>query len=358
MPYQMQNGKWRGKRMINGKIKTKVFPTKTEAKKWEVEQTEENWQEQIETPSVSWLDFATAYLEYAQERFSKKTMSEKKLSFRRSLAIIDKDMPTEDITVKQATAVMRKIGRESSGYAANKARKNLAAAWEWGHKFYGLPKANPFLDADKLPADATPRYVPPEEDFWKVYDACEKQSDKVLLLFLLHTGARIQEAFRLVWSDVDFEGQQIRLGTRKTATGGMEYAWVPMTSELMATLRRHKEQSTTLNVFVSKAGKVMTHRQHFMRTACERAGVKPFGFHGIRHLTATILAHAGLDLPSIQAILRHHTPTTTARYIKSLGVQANKIDAVFSHKKRGVEVTNFNASDRQDQIGTRFGTRR
>ena len=34
------------------------------------------------------------------------------------------------------------------------------------------------------------------------------KSDKALLLFLLQTGARIQEAFRLVWSDVDFEHSQ------------------------------------------------------------------------------------------------------------------------------------------------------
>ena len=43
-----------------------------------------------------------------------------------------------------------------------------------------------------------------------------------LLLFLLHTGSRIQEAFRLVWPDVDFERQYVRLGTRKTFWGGMD----------------------------------------------------------------------------------------------------------------------------------------
>lgn len=359
MAYQMKNGKWRGKRMIGGKVKTKVFSTKAEAKRWEATQSAEAWQEQVETPTVSWLDFATAYLDYAKERFSRQTFNEKKVAFKRSMAIIDAKSPTDAITLKQTTAVMRKVGRESSGHTANKTRKNLAAAWEWGIKFYGLPNANPFHDAEKLPADATPRYVPPESDFWKVYDTCDDPRDKTLLLFLLHTGARIQEAFRLVWSDIDFERQQVRLGTRKTATGGMEYAWIPMTTELREALLKHKDQSRTMNVFVAqRTGNVLTHRQHFMHRACKAAGVTPFGYHAIRHLTATILAHAGLDLPSIQAILRHHNPTTTARYIKSLGVQANKIDAVFSQKKRGAEVTNFNASELEDQIGTRFGTRR
>ena len=291
------------------------------------------------------IDFCTAYLKHVEERFSHKTFNEKKLACKHALAVIQPVQTVQDITISQATAVMQSVARESSGYAANKTRKNLAAMWEWGKTFYGLPSINPFRESRRLPADATPRYVPPEADFWKVYEACVDPRDKTLLLFLLHTAARIQEAFRLVWADIDFERQQVRLGTRKTATGGMEYAWIPMTTELKDILLKHKSQSRTRNVFVAqRTGAVLTHRQHFMTRACAAAGVKPFGYHAIRHLTATILAHAGLDLPSIQAILRHHNPTTTARYIKSLGVQANMVDAIFTDKKRGAKVVSFDSS--------------
>lgn len=44
MPYLMPSGKWRAKRMIHGKVKTKVFLTKQEAKKWEANQDEQTWQ--------------------------------------------------------------------------------------------------------------------------------------------------------------------------------------------------------------------------------------------------------------------------------------------------------------------------
>ena len=347
MPYQEKGGTWRAVKMINGTRKAKRFRTKAEAKRWEAEQTAELWQpaEELQTHTGSWLEVCTAYLQYVEQRFCHKTFNEKKLACKQSLQVIPAEQPAQDVTISQAAEILREVGRTVSGYAANKTRKNLGALWEWGKKFYDLPLISPFRQADRLPADATPRYVPPEEDFWKVYDSCENQNDKVLLLFLLHTGARIQEAFRLVWSDVDFERQQIRLGTRKTASGGLEYAWIPMTGELMEALVRHKTQSRSLNVFVSKSGKPMTHRQHFMKRACERAGVVPFGFHGIRHLTATILAHAGLDLPSIQAVLRHHNPTTTARYIQSLGVQPNKLDAIFSDKKRGAKTSTLGTSE-------------
>jgi integrase len=77
-----------------------------------------------------------------------------------------------------------------------------------------------------------------------------------------------------------------------------------------------------------------------MSRLCRKAGVKEFGFHAIRHLTATILAHEGLDIPTVQAILRHKNPNTTARYIKSLGVQPDKLNRVFA-KRSGAKILPF-----------------
>jgi len=71
-------------------------------------------------------------------------------------------------------------------------------------------------------------------------------------------------------------------------------------------------------------GKPFLHRQHLMETLCRRAKVKPFGFHGIRHLTASILYKKGYPLAVIQAILRHANPNTTARYIRSLGLEETR----------------------------------
>jgi len=56
-----------------------------------------------------------------------------------------------------------------------------------------------------------------------------------------------------------------------------------------------------------------------MKEICALAGVKKFGHHAIRHLSATILFRAGYKLTVIQRILRHKHPTTTERYLQKLG---------------------------------------
>ena len=188
-----------------------------------------------------------------------------------------------------------------SGYAANKDRKNLVAAWNWGMKYMKppLPGPNPCL-VDRMPEKRHPRYVPPEEDFWKVYDVAEGQ-DRVLLLVFLHLAARRGEIFRLTWSDIDFGTNRVRLWTRKRMDGTYEYDWLPMTRELRESLRwwwEHRPIKDQPSVFLcldetefcrEHYGKPFKYRLHLMRRLCDRAGVKPFGFHAIRHLSASML---------------------------------------------------------------------
>ena len=63
------------------------------------------------------------------------------------------------------------------------------------------------------------------------------------------------------------------------------------------------------------------YRQHFMGRLCDKTGVKRFGFHAIRHLSASILFKLGYELGVIQAILRHKSPGTTERYLRSIGLE-------------------------------------
>ena len=58
-----------------------------------------------------------------------------------------------------------------------------------------------------------------------------------------------------------------------------------------------------------------------MGRLCDKAKVKRFGFHAIRHLSASILYHLSYEVAVMQAILRHKSPRTTEKYLKRLGLE-------------------------------------
>lgn len=331
MPYK-RGQKWVAQVRVCGRRKEKIFQNKKDAVAWESESRsnpEEIWPEKTNT--VSLFDWSHAYLDFAKAQFANVTYDEKRAMFKRLLKEIDPALPVSELTPGHFQAYVTKQKLERSGYAANKDRKNLVAAWNWGMVYMNpnLQKPNP-CQVKKMPEDRSPRYMPPEEDFWKVYNLTSGQ-DRVMLLAFLHLAARRGEIFRLTWDDVDFTADQVRLWTRKRHGGGLEFDWLPMTKMLKESLfwwQENRPIKDDAHVFLclekknfctENYGKPFKHRQHFMPNLCERAKVKPFGFHAIRHLTASTLYKLGYVVADIQSVLRHESATTTAKYIRSLG---------------------------------------
>jgi integrase len=307
---------------IDGRKRRRQFATLQEAKAWEADiKREVKKPPPTTTPTISFLELANSYLDYAV-KFSPKTYSEKRTAFRRLLKAVGPDRTVQSYTRKEALDYLNGIFKKSSGYSTNKERKNLAAAWNFGVKFMeGFPSSNPFLAVPRFPEERQTRYVPPESDFRKVVDFAKGQN-KTLLLTFLHTAGRRGEIYRLQWKDVDFSGQRIRLGTRKRNDGSLEYEWLPMTDELFNALLLHRQQAVNEWVFVQPSGrfqhKPYTENRGFPQDLCRRAGVKPFGCHAIRHLTASILANNNVPMIAIQQILRHKKLATTERYVRGL----------------------------------------
>ncbi|WP_299981449.1 site-specific integrase [Desulfobacula sp.] len=291
-------------------------------------QSESEWEEKTNTTCL--IDWAEAYLNYCLGEFVKKTYKEKQSAFKRFFKSVDPYLDVANLTRGIALKHLTDQKEDRSGYASNKDRKNLLAGWNWGMEFMEprLPLENPFA-VPKRREDRSPRYIPPVEDFWKAFGITKGQ-DRVMLMTFLYTACRRGEAFRLKWDDVDFEKNRIRLWTRKRESGSLEPDWLPMIKELRMELIKWKMvcpvKSEYVFVCLEKKhfcvefyGGPFKHRQHFMKKLCKKANVKPFGFHSIRHLTASILYFKGVSQSAIQDILRHKNPTTTNRYLKTFG---------------------------------------
>jgi len=316
---------------------TKLFGTgragRQAAEAWERETKKKLKEEATRSALPTVLDWANRYCAYSEQKHARKTFQEKQAVFRKFLSVM-RENDLLKITPALAMTYLQQQSKERSGYAANKEKKNLAAAWSWGEKYIDdFPQGiNPFQVAERFKEEHGRREMPNEEDFWKVVETTTGQ-DEVMLLAFFYLAARRSEVFRLKWSDVDFLNGQVRLGTYKTRDGSMRYDWLPMAHELKSSLAKWKERRPYKTEWVFTVlddtpspnhtpGAPFKCRAHFMKTICRRAGVQPFGFHGIRHLTASIMFHNGTNITDIQRFLRHTNPLTTVRYLRWLGCDA------------------------------------
>jgi hypothetical protein len=117
------------------------------------------------------------------------TSKEKLSKFKKFFKHVDPTLPVSELTSAMVMDYLLKQKEKRSGYAANKNRKNLIAAWNWGMMYMNpvLPSPNPCI-VKKLPEVRNPRYVPSAEDFWKVYNMTEGQDRVLLLTFPAHSG--------------------------------------------------------------------------------------------------------------------------------------------------------------------------
>jgi len=318
MPYKRKDKNrkpWLGQVKTNQQTVRKAFTTKREAIEWEVIQRSKA----ILLTATSLGEWALNYLSFAQTKFSRKTYLEKSACFRRFFSAIAKEKDVNDLGPGEVLKRLTKQATKRSGYAANKDRKNLMVAWKWGVKYQGLPPINS-CQVERFSEERSPRHVPSESDYWKVYEQAWTEQDAIMLFTYLHLAARKPELFRLSWDDVDFEEEKVRLYTKKTKDGSWEESLLPMTDDLKDSLTALRNKGVDKKwVFIDpETGYPYTQRHHWMKNLCKRAQIRHFGLHGIRYLTASILAKAGRPMIEIQAILRHKNLSTTERYIKRL----------------------------------------
>ena len=327
MPYKHKDGyrgqvKWYDGRK-NRKI-TKYFKTKKEAVKWEVKEREKLIEYTMNTESLgSW---AIKYLDHAKIKFVKRTYLGKKKAFALFFQYPGVNQNHEVTRLKRelCLAFFNHSFVERGGHGVNNYIKDLKAAWNWGIDFIDLPELNPFTRIPKYPVNAKPRYVPPLEDFWKVYDKASTQ-DKNLLLAYFHTAGRRGDLFRLKWEDVDFSRGTVNLKSRKNKTATWVSRTIAMSDALCHALKeQEKVTAEKIFVFISEStNEPWRTREKIMRELCAIAKVRPFGFHSIRHLSASLMYQNHVAMTEVQRILGHTNLTTTELYIRSLRIEEN-----------------------------------
>jgi integrase len=142
--------------------------------------------------------------------------------------------------------------------------------------------------------------------------------------------ARVSEVNRLLWEDVNLSEKFVILYTRKKRGGHRTPRKVPMTSKLFEVLQRrfnirqpdkpwvfwHRYWSRKKGSFCEGP---YGDRKLIMKSLCDKAGVRYFRFHPIRHSGASTMDGNNVPIGAIQRILGHENRTTTEIYLHSIG---------------------------------------
>jgi integrase len=144
-----------------------------------------------------------------------------------------------------------------------------------------------------------------------------------LVIVALHTGMRKSELLKLKWSDVDFATGTIHV--RDPKSGEDEH--VPMNETSKRTLSVLSDSRTRVvalkdralnhlnrHVFTAPEGGYMHVLNRYWYPALRRAGIEGLRFHDLRHTFASRAAMSGVDLYTLQALMRHRSPQMTQRY--------------------------------------------
>ena len=310
-------GDWRYEFQRNGERYTGTgFRTKTEAREAQESRRRELKSRKIPI-ATAFSVVANEYLDYAQRRFAKKTYDYKALVYRRFLEHIKEDLPVEDITPRMLHVF---LNTRPTNYNYNAHRKDMCALFSFARRQLKVNFANPCWDLEKMPYTPPKKDLIPQQDLLRLLMAADPETERPLLLVLLHTLARVDEALRLNWDDVNFQNQTIVLWTRKRKGGGYECDTLPMNNDLYDVLWGlwQKRKQDIWVFYNEKTDNRFNRRPKLMPGLCKRAGLKQYGFHHLRHFMATHLADSQkVSKKAISGLLRHKALGTTELYLGS-----------------------------------------
>jgi integrase len=134
-----------------------------------------------------------------------------------------------------------------------------------------------------------------------------------ILMFLLSTGARLNEAIQAKWSQVDTENAVWRIPA--TNSKSKRTRSVPLNDSALWVLEQAALQGKFDCIFANpETGKPFVTITRIWYRLRKQVGIEHLRIHDLRHSFASMLVSGGRSLYEVQQILGHSDPKVTMRY--------------------------------------------
>lgn len=182
------------------------------------------------------------------------------------------------------------------------------------------------LLADKNPAARVPLFnvdnqveaLLTEEELQRLLTVLRTDENRpvcLIMLFLLSTGARLQEALQATWDQINFETRTWNIPAVHSKSKRIRS--VVINDSALDVLRQLDTAPEFAHLFINRAtGRPYTTVAKVWNRLRQKAGLPKMRVHDARHAHAHMLCAAGRTLLEVQTALGHRHYSTTSRYAR------------------------------------------
>jgi len=132
-------------------------------------------------------------------------------------------------------------------------------------------------------------------------------------LFLLSTGARLNEALKAKWQHINIDNKVWIIPSSNSKSKRVRS--IPLNASALRVLSALGTKGKHESLFVNpRTNKQLTNIQKGWQSIRDKAGLPHLRIHDLRHSFASLLVNSGQTLYSVQRLLGHASPNTTLRY--------------------------------------------
>lgn len=216
-----------------------------------------------------------------------------------------------------ATEKIRKKGKEviRSNNTINKYLMCISAVLTYAVKELEIINVNPMSKVKPMQKPTGRTRFLSDSEIENLKSVCKEHSESLYLFFilLLKTGGRFNEVRCLKTKDIDYKNNKVYFIDTKNST----HRGVHVDTKTLKQLKNYTKNSNITSDYVfgsNKRGAELLDLKGILEQAIQKADIKDFRIHDIRHTTASILARNGASLLEIAEILGQKSLTVARRY--------------------------------------------